>query len=59
MPVLLWDAFQQAITLEKIQMPMKTNTLMVNEISNEHNTVELDSEMEAVRAQLNQLISKN
>jgi hypothetical protein len=26
MPVVLWDAFQQAITLEKIHMPLKTNT---------------------------------
>jgi hypothetical protein len=30
MPVLLWDAFQQAITLEKIHTPLKANTPMVN-----------------------------
>jgi hypothetical protein len=58
MPVLLWEAFQQAITLEKIHTPLKTNTPMVNEIADEQENFELDGEIEAVRAQLNRSTSK-
>jgi hypothetical protein len=32
MPVILWCPLQQAITLEKIHMPLKVNLPMVNEI---------------------------
>ena len=58
MPIILWDAFQQAITLEKIHTPLKTNLPMVNEVDTEIETEELDGEIEAVRAQLNRLTSK-
>jgi hypothetical protein len=58
MPVLLWDAFQQAITLEKIHTPLKTNSPMVNEIAKENENSELEGEIEAVRAQLQRLTSK-
>jgi hypothetical protein len=53
MLVPLWNAFQQAIILEKIHMPLKTITPMVNEISEDQDPVELVGEIEAVRAQLN------
>ncbi len=59
MPVLLWEAFQQAITLEKIHTPLKaTMAAAVNEIADEQDNCELDGEIEAVRAQLNRLTSK-
>jgi hypothetical protein len=58
MPVLLWEAFQQAITLEKIHTPLKTNMPAVNEIADEQDNDEIDGEIEAVRAQLNRLTSK-
>ena len=57
MPVILWDAFQQAITLEKIHMPIKTNLPMVNEIE-EQEIDEIDGEIEAVRARLHTLNTK-
>ena len=56
--VLLRDASQQAITLEKIQTPLKTNLPMVDEIDEDHDYTELDGEIKAVRPQLNQLNSK-
>jgi hypothetical protein len=40
-------------------MPLKTNTPMVAEITEEQDTVELDVEIEAALAQLNRLTSKN
>jgi hypothetical protein len=46
MPVILRDIFKQAITLEKIHMPLKTNTPMVAEITDDQDTVELDGEIE-------------
>ncbi len=58
MPVLLWHAFQQAISLEKIHTPLKTNTSVVSEIAKNSDTVELDGKIEAVGAQLNRLTSK-
>jgi hypothetical protein len=49
---------QQATTIVKIHMLLKTNTPMNAEIAEEQDTVELDGETEAVHAQLNQLTSK-
>ncbi len=44
--------------LEKIYTPLKTNLQMVNQIDEGHDHTELDGEIKAVRAQLNQLNSK-
>jgi hypothetical protein len=52
-PVLLWDAFQQAITLEKIHMPLKVNLPKVNEIDEDQDITELGGKIEAVRVELN------
>jgi hypothetical protein len=49
------DAFQQAIALEKIQMPLKVNLPLVKEINEDQDTTELGGEIEALRAQLNQI----
>ena len=55
MPAVLWDAFQNALTLEKIHMPVKSFTnASVNEIS-EEDTQQIDGEIEAVQAQLQRL----
>jgi hypothetical protein len=53
MTVLLWDAFQQAITLEKIHMLHKVNLPMVNEIDNDQDTTKLEGEIKTAWAQLN------
>jgi hypothetical protein len=58
MPVLLWDSFQQAITLQKIHTPLKKNTPMVNEIAEEQENSELEGEIEIVRTQIQYLTSK-
>ncbi len=55
MPVILWCPLQQAITLEKIHMPLKVNLPMFNEIDEDQDTSELNQEIEAVQAQMNQL----
>ncbi len=57
MPLLLLDAFQQTISLERIHMPLKVNLPIVKEIDN-HVTTQIGGEIKAVRAQLNQLNSK-
>jgi hypothetical protein len=48
MSVLLWGALQQAITLVKIHMPLKTNTPMVNEVAEEQEALELDGEIKFI-----------
>ncbi len=48
--VLLWDAFQEALTLQNIHMPFKVNLPMVNEIYADQKVSETDREIEAVRA---------
>jgi hypothetical protein len=53
LPVLLWDTFQQDITLAKIHMPFKVNLPMVNKIDENQDTIQLDGKIEAVQAQLN------
>ena len=59
MPVILWDAFQQAITLEKVHMPLKHNLPAVNEIEGEDGDLEeLDGEIAAVKAHMARLTSR-
>ena len=55
MPATLWEAFQSALTLEKIHMPIKSSmSASVNEIADEE-TTQIDGEIEAVQAQLQRL----
>ena len=58
MPATLWDAFQQALGLEKIHQPPK-NFASMNAISEENDdTEEIDIEIDAVSAQLRRLQTK-
>ena len=55
MPGVLWDAFQSALTLEKIHTPVKSSIhATVNEISEDSSDI-IDGEIEAVQAQLGRL----
>jgi hypothetical protein len=58
MPICLWDAFEHAITLDKNCTLLKTNMTIVNEIDENHDSINLDVEIEGVQAQLNRLNSK-